>query len=45
LTSGYHVAFVVGALFAVAAAAIGATLLRTHMAPARGSEPVLAEAH
>jgi EmrB/QacA subfamily drug resistance transporter len=45
LTSGYHVAFVVGALFAVAAAAIGATLLRTRMAPARGSEPVLAEAH
>ena len=45
LTSGYHVAFVVGALFAVAAAAIGATLLRTHMAPAHGSEPVLAEAH
>ena len=45
LTSGYHVAFVVGALFAVAAAAIGATLLRTHMAPVHGSEPVLAEAH
>jgi EmrB/QacA subfamily drug resistance transporter len=45
LTSGYHVAFVVGALFAVAAAAIGATLLRTHMTPAHGSEPVLAEAH
>jgi EmrB/QacA subfamily drug resistance transporter len=30
LTSGYHVAFVVGALFAAAAAAIGAALLRTH---------------
>jgi EmrB/QacA subfamily drug resistance transporter len=39
LTSGYHVAFVVGALFAVAAAAIGATLLRTHTAPAREPEP------
>jgi len=28
LTGGYHLAFVVGALFAAAAAAIGATLLR-----------------
>ena len=39
LTGGYHVAFVVGALFAVAAAAIGATLLRTHTAPAHEPEP------
>jgi len=39
LTSGYHVAFVVGALFAVGAAAIGAALLRTHMAPAHEAEP------
>jgi len=39
LTGGYHVAFVIGALFAVAAAAIGATLLRTHMAPAHEAEP------
>jgi EmrB/QacA subfamily drug resistance transporter len=42
LTSGYHVAFVVGALFAVAAAAIGATLLRTHTAPAHEPEPAAA---
>ncbi len=43
LTGGYHLAFVVGALFALAAAAIGASLLRTHTAPAHGSEPALAE--
>ncbi|MGN6796879.1 MAG: MFS transporter, partial [Gaiellaceae bacterium] len=42
LTGGYHVAFVIGALFAVAAAAIGATLLRTHTAPAHEPEPVAA---
>ena len=29
LTSGYHAAFLVGALFAAAAAAIGAALLRS----------------
>jgi EmrB/QacA subfamily drug resistance transporter len=34
LTGGYHVAFLVGALFAVAAAAIGGLLLRTRGAPA-----------
>jgi len=39
LTGGYHVAFVIGALFAVAAAAIGATLLRTQVAPAHEPEP------
>jgi EmrB/QacA subfamily drug resistance transporter len=38
LTGGYHVAFVIGALFAVGAAAIGAALLRTHMAPAHEPE-------
>jgi MFS family permease len=45
LTGGYHAAFLVGALFAVAAAAIGATLLRqrepiaaAHAAPAQ-AEP------
>jgi MFS family permease len=32
LTGGYHVAFVVGAAFAVVAAALGATLLRTAQA-------------
>ena len=42
LTGGYHVAFVVGALFALAAAAIGAALLRTHMAPVHTPEPALA---
>jgi MFS family permease len=31
LTGGYHVAFVVGAIFAVAAATIGAVLLRVTM--------------
>src|SRR5262249_41248096 len=34
LTGGYHVAFLIGALFAIAAAVIGATLLRASMAPA-----------
>ena len=44
LAGGYHVAFVIGALFAAAAAAIGATLLRTHTAPAHGPEPTPASA-
>jgi MFS family permease len=45
LAGGYHVAFVVGALFALAAAAIGGTVLRTKMAPAHGHapEPALAD--
>jgi MFS family permease len=34
LTGGYHLAFLVGALFAVGAAVIGATLLRTAAQPA-----------
>jgi EmrB/QacA subfamily drug resistance transporter len=34
LTGGYHLAFLVGALFAISAAAIGAVLLRTSGAPA-----------
>jgi EmrB/QacA subfamily drug resistance transporter len=39
LTGGYHLAFVVGALFAAAAAALGATLLREgKQAPAHGHE-------
>ena len=42
LTGGYHVAFVIGALFAVGAAALGAALLRTHTAPAHEPEPVAA---
>jgi len=36
LTGGYHVAFVVGALFAAAAAIVAATLLRSPGAPAEG---------
>ncbi len=46
LTGGYHLAFVVGALFALAAATIGGLLLRTKLAPAHGHapEPALAEA-
>ena len=36
LTGGYHVAFLVGALFAIAAAATGALLLRT--APQSGAQ-------
>jgi len=34
LTGGYHLAFMVGAVFAVAAAAVGATFLRTRTAAA-----------
>jgi len=36
LTGGYHVAFIVGALFAAAAAIVAATLLRSPGAPAEG---------
>jgi len=49
LTGGYHLAFLIGALFAAAAAVIGATLLRAGTAaPAHGGEepigaPVAAE--
>ncbi len=43
LTGGYHLAFLVGAIFAFAAAAIGAALLRPSAVPAEhaehGSEP------
>jgi MFS family permease len=50
LTGGYHAAFLVGALFALAAAAIGAALLRAKMPaheapaeqPAGGREPAVA---
>jgi MFS family permease len=46
LTGGYHLAFLVGALFAVAAATVGAVLLREgHAAPAhQGDELVPAAA-
>jgi EmrB/QacA subfamily drug resistance transporter len=38
LNGGYHAAFVAGSLFALAAAAIGAVLLRTRTAPAHETE-------
>jgi MFS family permease len=44
LNGGYHVAFLVGALFAVAAAAVGAALLRTNTSSASAhadAEPAL----
>jgi EmrB/QacA subfamily drug resistance transporter len=45
LTGGYHTAFLLGAIFAFAAAAIGAVFLRTKDAPAHaGEEPVPAVA-
>jgi EmrB/QacA subfamily drug resistance transporter len=44
LTGGYHVAFLVGALFAFAAAAVGAGLLRGAAVGAEELEPELAEA-
>ena len=49
LTGGYHAAFLVGALFAAAAAAIGAAFLRTRAMPDHGAEqaagvPATAEA-
>jgi MFS family permease len=47
LNGGYHISFVVGAIFAIAAAAIGAALLRADVrAPAHGEElePAYAEA-
>jgi hypothetical protein len=49
LTGGYHAAFVVGALFAAAAAGIGAVFLRTRGAPEHAGEetigvPAIAEA-
>jgi EmrB/QacA subfamily drug resistance transporter len=45
LTGGYHVAFVVGAVFALMAAAVGAAFLREGSAAAQGAaEPVQAEA-
>jgi EmrB/QacA subfamily drug resistance transporter len=42
LTGGYHLAFVIGALFALAASVAGAVLLRTRE-PAAVGEPALAE--
>lgn len=39
LTGGYHLAFLAGALFALAAAAVGAAFLRTRSAAAPQAEP------
>ncbi|HVW90748.1 MAG TPA: DHA2 family efflux MFS transporter permease subunit [Gaiellaceae bacterium] len=39
LTGGYHVAFAIGAIFAVLAAAVGASLLRSSDAPAVAGHP------
>jgi EmrB/QacA subfamily drug resistance transporter len=48
LTGGYHAAFLLGAIFAAAAAAIGAAFLRTRDVPGHGAEeaavPAAAEA-
>jgi EmrB/QacA subfamily drug resistance transporter len=43
LVGGYHLAFAVGAVFAVAAASLGVGLLRVGQAPAFEGEPVSAE--
>ena len=44
LTGGYHAAFLVGALFALAAAVIGGALLRVGVPGAEGEEPIEAAA-
>jgi EmrB/QacA subfamily drug resistance transporter len=44
LTGGYHLAFLVGALFAFTAAVLGAALLRPRPAPSEHLEPESAEA-
>jgi hypothetical protein len=42
LTGGYHAAFLVGAVFAVAAASLGALLLRAgHRAPAQAGDETI----
>ena len=41
LTGGYHLAFVVGALFAVTAAVVGAVLLRPRSMPSEHAEPAV----
>jgi hypothetical protein len=40
LTGGYHLAFLLGALFALGAAAIGGLLLRNQAMPAHEEAPV-----
>ncbi|MDQ1449488.1 MAG: hypothetical protein QOC79_2459, partial [Actinomycetota bacterium] len=43
LVGGYHLAFIVGAVFAAGAAALGVGLLRVGQAPAYDGEPASAE--
>jgi EmrB/QacA subfamily drug resistance transporter len=43
LTAGYHLAFLIGTAFAVAAAVVAGTLLRASMAPAQHGEPAVAD--
>jgi MFS family permease len=45
LTGGYHVAFLLGAVFAAAAAVVAGTLLRPTTAPAPHGAPEAATAH
>jgi EmrB/QacA subfamily drug resistance transporter len=40
LVGGYHIAFLVGAVFALSGAAVGVTLLRTRPQPAYDAEPL-----
>jgi EmrB/QacA subfamily drug resistance transporter len=44
LNSGYHLAFLVGAVFLIAAGSVGAALLRVEAPQAHGSEEAIAEA-
>jgi EmrB/QacA subfamily drug resistance transporter len=44
LNSGYHLAFLVGAVFLIAAGSVGAALLRVEAPQAHGSEEALADA-
>ena len=44
LNSGYHLAFLVGAAFLVAAGTVGAALLRVEAPQVHGSEEAIAEA-
>jgi hypothetical protein len=44
LTGGYHTSFLIGALFALAAAALGSALLRSSPVAEAHEEPVAREA-
>jgi EmrB/QacA subfamily drug resistance transporter len=45
LNGGYHAAFIVGAIFAVVAAILGAALIRVNMSAQQGGESAQAPAH